>query len=188
MWPTVFQLFASRGDSRYGGEAVTQREHALQAATLALHEQADAELIAASLLHDVGHLLHRLPENAPEFAIEDRHEELGYRWLSKFFGPGVTEPVRLHVASKRYLCAREAGYWEALSLPSRRSLELQGGAFSPREADEFERGPYFQAALRLRRWDDCGKVAGLHTESLEFFRPFLERAVQAQGRNPACES
>lgn len=45
---TLRELFAARGSSQYGGEAVTQLEHTLQAAALAV---ADDALVAASLLH-----------------------------------------------------------------------------------------------------------------------------------------
>ena len=117
------ELFAQRGNSLYGGEAVTQREHALQAARLAEKSGADAELITAALLHDIGHLLHEFPDDAADDGVDDRHEELGERWLSRHFGPAVTEPVRLHVAAKRYLCAVEADYFSELSPTSVQSLQ-----------------------------------------------------------------
>ena len=101
----VATLFQSRGDSEYGGEGVSQREHALQAALLAQHAGANEALVAAALLHDIGHLLHDLPDDAPEQSIDDVHENRAAAWLTRHFGPHVTEPVRLHVAAKRYLCA-----------------------------------------------------------------------------------
>ena len=94
----IGQLFAERGDSEYGGEAVTQREHALQCALLAEQSEASTSLIVASLLHDVGHLLHDLPDDAPDEGIDDAHENSGNNYLKKYFGQDVTEPVRLHVA------------------------------------------------------------------------------------------
>ena len=73
----VLRLFREHGDSEYGGEAVTQLEHALQAATRAQQSGSDSSLIVAALLHDVGHLLHNLPDDAPDQGVDDRHEELG---------------------------------------------------------------------------------------------------------------
>ena len=43
-----------------------------------------------------------------------------------------------HVAAKRYLCAREPGYLEALSAASRTTLEHQGGPMSERECAQAE--------------------------------------------------
>ena len=106
----IERLFADRGAEEYHGEAVSQLEHALQAAAAGEREGAAPELIVAALLHDIGHLIHSHGEDAAERGIDDRHEELGQRFLQQHFGPAVTEPVRLHVAAKRYLCAVEPGY------------------------------------------------------------------------------
>lgn len=169
----ISRLFRERGGSQYGGEAVSQLEHALQAATLAEAEGADSALVTAALLHDIGHLLHDLPDDSPEEGIDDVHEERAYRWLSGDFGPEVIEPIRLHVDAKRYLCAVEPSYRTTLSVPSQRSMELQGGAFSAQEAREFERRPYFEQGTRLRRWDDLAKAAGLATPPLDHFLPLV---------------
>lgn len=105
----IITLFRERGHSEYGGEAVTQLQHALQCAVLAEAEQASSSLIAAALLHDVGHLVHALPQDAADHGIDDVHEEPGQRYLRRVFDLAVTEPVRLHVAAKRYLCATDDG-------------------------------------------------------------------------------
>lgn len=173
----VLRLFETRGDSEYGGEAVTQREHALQAAMFAEQSGAPPSLIVASLLHDVGHLLHHLPNDAPEQGIDDRHETLGANWLKRRFGPSVVAPVLLHVAAKRYLCAIEPGYNEALSAPSRLSLELQGGPMSAEESSEFARHPHFEHAVSLRRFDDAAKVPKLVTPTLEHFADYIDRVA-----------
>lgn len=165
----IRELFESRGHSEYGFEVVTQLEHALQAAHSAEQESATPELITAALLHDVGHLLHKLPDDAPDQGIDDRHEILGRNWLQKRFGPEVSEPVRLHVDAKRYLCAVDADYDSRLSEPSRQSMELQGGIMTQSEAREFSGNPFCQDAVNLRRWDDNAKIAGLETPTLEHF-------------------
>ena len=165
-------LFATRGRAEYGGEAVTQLEHALQSASLALDAGAPSADIAAALLHDIGHLLHPHDE-----ATDARHEELGVRFLARHFPPAVTEPVRLHVAAKRYLCAAEPGYSDTLSPASVLSLELQGGPMSPSEASEFERHPHAATALALRKRDDAAKVVGAPTPPFDAFRPHLEACL-----------
>ena len=63
---------------------------------------ASDELVVAALVHDIGHLIHKLPEDAADHGIDTRHEQLGRAWLAKHCSPAVTEPVRLHVAAKRY--------------------------------------------------------------------------------------
>ena len=150
----VLRLFQENGDSLYGGEAITQCEHALQAAMLAERENASPMLITAALLHDVGHLLHSLPDDAPEHGVDDRHEALAARWLERRFGPEVVEPVFLHVAAKRYLCATDPNYLTELSPASVLSLRLQGGPMSEDEIHEFQANLFHGAALALRRWDD----------------------------------
>jgi len=174
----ILQLFRQRGDSQYGAETVSQLEHALQTASLALADQADATLVTAALLHDVGHLLHDLPDDAPDHGIDDHHEVAGGNWLTNNFGPEVSEPVRLHVPAKRYLCAVEQAYKEQLSAPSIRSLHLQGGPMTAQEVAEFEQNPQCQSAIKLRRWDDAAKVPGLQTEPLESFVPYITAAIQ----------
>jgi phosphonate degradation associated HDIG domain protein len=167
-------LFQERGADDYHGEAVTQLEHALQAAMAAEAEGATATLVAAALLHDIGHLLQRHGDHAAEQGIDDRHEDLGERFLARYFGPAVAEPVRLHVAAKRYLCAVDPAYAQALSPASRLSLQLQGGPMSSAERTEFESHPHYADAVRLRRWDDRAKVPGLSTPVLSHYRETLE--------------
>ncbi len=175
----IIKLWRERGGSNYGHEPVTQLEHALQTAAFALCENASHELVAAALLHDVGHLLHDLHDDAPDEGIDDRHEILGQRWLERHFGPAVTEPVRLHVAAKRFLCATDSSYESQLSEPSRVSLRLQGGVMSAGEVAEFNALPFARDAVRLRRWDDEAKMVGMTTPGLEDFRPHLEAALKA---------
>ncbi len=174
----IADLFRRRGGSLYGGEAVTEQEHALQAAWLAEQEGSSESLIAAALLHDVGHLLHDLPYDAPDRGIDDHHENAGHHWLARSFDDAVTEPVRLHVAAKRYMCAIDPAYREALSAPSIQSLRLQGGMMTAEEVAAFEQLPRWKDAVRLRVWDDTAKVAGLATPPLDHFLKYVERVAQ----------
>ncbi len=173
----IIEMFRMRGSSQYGHEAVTQLKHGLQAASLAEQEGADAELISAALLHDVGQQAHDLPEDAPDLGIDDRHEVLGQRWLEKHFSGRMVEPVRLHVDAKRYLCAAEPGYLEILSEPSRQSLMLQGGPMNTSQVAAFELNPHYERAVRLRRWDDKAKDPTLQTPPIEHFARYLDEAA-----------
>jgi [1-hydroxy-2-(trimethylamino)ethyl]phosphonate dioxygenase len=158
----VFELFERRGREAYFGESVSILEHSLQAAWLAEQAGAEPHLLVAALLHDVGHLLHQMPGDIAERGIDGRHEAIGEAWLRFRFGPDVSEPVRLHVEAKRYLCCVEPAYLANLSPSSIQSLELQGGPLSPEEARDFERNPRFQDAVALRRWDDAAKSPDLN--------------------------
>ncbi|QJW94518.1 phosphonate degradation HD-domain oxygenase [Frigoriglobus tundricola] len=173
------RLFAERGGAEYHGEAVTQLEHALQCAALAERDGRPAAWVVAALLHDVGHLLHGHGEAHLADGIDDDHEELGARFLARAFGPAVTEPIRMHVPAKRYLCAARAGYREGLSPASVRSLELQGGPMTAAEAAAFEAHPHFAAAVQLREYDDRAKVVGLATPPFDHFLTYLERCLRA---------
>ena len=180
----ILELLRNRGDSEYGGEAVTQLQHALQAAAHAEQDNASVELIVAALLHDIGHLLHDLPDAAPEQGIDDRHETSGFHYLSKLLPPAVTEPIRLHVPAKRFLCAVEPAYMEQLSEPSRISLELQGGPMSDEQIAEFGSNPYAEGAVQLRRWDDLAKDPEMSTPSLEHYAAYLH--ALAEGADDAA--
>jgi phosphonate degradation associated HDIG domain protein len=164
---------------RYGGdrydEQVSQLDHALQCAALARSEGAPDQLVAAALLHDVGHLLH-LRDGGTGPAAEDlHHEAVGARWLAPLFGPEVVGPIALHVRAKRYLCAVEPGTVEQLSDGSRASLVRQGGPLTPGQVAAFEALDGAADAVRLRRWDDAGKVEDLAVAPLGGYRPMLER-------------
>ncbi|MBM3489755.1 MAG: HD domain-containing protein [Alphaproteobacteria bacterium] len=173
----IIQIMARGGARDYGGERISQLAHGLQCAQLAERQGATPSLIVAALLHDIGHLL-----NADEWAAfqrgEDaRHEERGADFLARHFGPEVSEPVRLHVAAKRYLTAVEPGYHDGLSPVSGRTLQLQGGPFSPAEAAAFAGAAHAQAAIAVRRWDEQGKDPAAPTPDLRHFAPYLLTAL-----------
>jgi [1-hydroxy-2-(trimethylamino)ethyl]phosphonate dioxygenase len=175
----ILDAFAARGSCSYFGEAVSTTEHALQAAYFAQAEGAPPALIIASLLHDIGHLIDGVPDDLAEWTRDAHHEAIGSRWLAQRFGPEVWQPVRLHVAAKRYLCAKEPGYLATISPASIVTLKLQGGAMSAAEAAQFESEPFHRDALRIRRCDDRGKIAGLTTPGLADYREMIESLMLA---------
>lgn len=170
---------ALHGARQYGMEPVSQLEHALQCAALAEEDGAAPTLIVAALLHDVGHMLHGLDPHGGRRGVDDRHEVTGAALIGRWFGPEVTEPIRLHVPAKRYLCAVEPGYYDTLSPVSRHTLELQGNPFTPEAAQHFIAQPYAKDAVRLRRWDDRAKVTGLDVPRLTHYRLHLQRLADA---------
>lgn len=170
----ILRIFQHRGSSAYFGEAVSMTEHALQTAHFARLDGAPANLVVAALLHDVGHLIEAVPEDIADWKSDAEHEVVGSLWLAARFGPQICEPVRLHVPAKRYLCAMDPAYLSRLSSASVATLSLQGGPMSASERAQFEKEPYAQDALRLRLWDDQGKVAGLSTASLDEYRQLVQ--------------
>ena len=166
----IAALFDGPGARDYLGEAVTIGVHMRQAGALAETAGAAAPLVAAALLHDVGHLRNE---------TDSRHGTGGARWLSQWFGPAVTEPVRLHVAAKRYLCAAEPGYFARLSPESVRTLALQGGPMTPAQAAAFEALPCAPDAVAVRRWDDQAKDPAVTPPEFSHFVPLLEALAQA---------
>ena len=174
---SIQDMLEHRADGLYGLHDVTQREHALQSAWLAERDGHPPALIAAALMHDIGHLVHDLGDNPAEEGIDDRHEELGNAWLAKHFDPEVSEPVRLHVAAKRYLCATEADYFDKLSPDSVLSLSLQGGPMSAEEVEAFQTLPHYAEAVQLRRYDDEAKVTGLATPPVAHFMGYVAQCI-----------
>jgi predicted HD phosphohydrolase len=169
----IFALFDRCGDLSYG-EAISQRDHALQAAHFAVEDRAPETLVAAALIHDVGQFLDQAGEAAEAEGRDAYHEHLGAAFLAPHFPAAFVEPVRLHVDAKRYLCAVEPGYMEELSGASRLSLRFQGGPFSQLEQQAFRALPYWEEAVRLRRCDDLGKQVDLPVAPLAAYRSLLE--------------
>lgn len=170
----ILHLYRLKGHILYSGEAVSQLNHALQCATLAEAAQASPQLIVACLLHDIGHLLNHEDDTPAHRRVDDRHEYRAIPYLRSLFSVSVTEPIRLHVLAKRYLCAIDADYWDSLSSASKQSLELQGGVFSTAEVEEFIVQPYALQAIELRRWDDRAKIPNLVTPDFNHFMPLVQ--------------
>jgi gamma-butyrobetaine dioxygenase len=172
----IFDLFQQSGAELYLGEEVTQLQHALQAAHLATRDGASDALIAAALLHDVGHLMNTGEDGLS--SVDLRHEELAASWLSQHFPEEVCMPVRLHVAAKRYLCATDPSYVDRLSAASIHSLGLQGGPMTPEEVREFERSPFSRSALQLRQWDEAAKDPSFEAATLTSYEGLLRRLLR----------
>jgi phosphonate degradation associated HDIG domain protein len=176
------------GASRYD-EAVTQYEHALQSAALARQRGGTPARIAAALLHDVGHLLIGEHDSRAEFLARDlEHERIGARWLARAFGADVTEPIRLHVAAKRYLCSIDAAYYVDLSAGSKRSFDLQGGTLTADAITVFLAHPAAQDAIELRRIDDLAKEPGRAVPGASDYRDLLLLELQKGGAAASPEA
>lgn len=174
----VLALYESWGSERYD-EELSQLEHALQTAALATAAEAPDELVAAALLHDVGHLLELQANGQPGVVTDDdHHEATGAAYLGGLFGAGVTAPIALHVRAKRYLCAVDRDYRESLSSGSTASLARQGGAFTEDESAAFLRNSEAESATALRRWDDGGKVLGLEVPPFSAYVDLLDRLAR----------
>ena len=169
-------LFDQRGHLAYG-EGVTELQHALQSASLAEVDDAPNNLIVAALLHDIGHLLHGLSEDVAEQGIDGRHERIGEKWLEEYFDQEISQPVRLHVAAKRYQCTVNPDYLAQLSPASTKSFVLQGDKMNEDEVSAFEKNPFFKDALQLRTWDDNAKDPEMETPFLEHYLPLVKAAL-----------
>ena len=173
----ILALVERRGHEAYGAEPVSQYEHAraeCDAGAGRLRQPGTDHGGAAARHRPYGE---RRRERAAERGVDGLHERIGQKYLRRWFGPDVTEPVFLHVAAKRYLCATEPAYRAALSPASERSLMLQGGPFTPAEVTTFAAGPHAAAAVALRRWDDEAKVPGLPLTPLAGFAGFVREAL-----------
>ena len=177
----IERLFSSQGDLPYGGEKVTELEHALQCAQLAEQEDADADMIVSAFLHDVGHLVSgELAESSLESNLDDQHEDLGYSFLRPFFSDRILDPIRLHVAAKRYLCTKDPDYLAKLSECSLKSFQDQGGVMSDAELNEFESEPNFERALQMRHYDDEAKVENLDTPDIQHYLKLTQQCIRAE--------
>ena len=173
----IADIFARRGADSYLGEEVTMSEHMLQGAQLAEQAGADDALVAAALLHDIGHYTNEFPEDALDRGINNYHDSAGAAVLKAFFPATVVDCVRHHVAAKRYLCATDPAYHDRLSAASIHTLNLQGGPMTENEVAAFRTQAGLDAIVQVRLWDDEGKVANTATPEFEYFVPLLQKLV-----------
>jgi phosphonate degradation associated HDIG domain protein len=176
----LLAIYTARGAGAYYGESVTMTEHSLQAAYFAHAHGAPDALVLASLLHDIGHLIEPAPADIADWKHDAAHEKSGARWLAAHFGREVSEPVRLHVPAKRYLCATDPAYMGQLSAASVTTLSLQGGPMSEAEQRAFETESHWREAVLLRQFDDQGKIGGLATPPFEHYRALIDRFVRTE--------
>lgn len=185
---SIERMFSESGDQRYTGlheEPVTALEHALQCARLARRSGASQALVLAALLHDIGHFLPRTAFESGE--PDDQHELSGAQWLMQWFPEEVTEPIRLHVSAKRYLCSAKPDYHGRLSPASLHSLSLQGGVYSQAQAQIFIQQPHATEAVQLRIWDDHAKHPGLCADRLADFLDDVPKVIAQVGQSTTLQ-
>ena len=186
----LYGLYTERGAQRYeingrvGG--VTQLQHALQCAAWATDTQSPDTLVAAALLHDLGHLLYEQRSAEMSATQDDVHQYKALPFLRPHLPAAVLEPIKLHVDAKRYLCGTVDGYWDTLSDGSKRSLALQGGPFTADEAAAFIEQPHAAEAVQLRRWDDLSKDPARVVPGFEAYRELLARLSRAKPQRSAA--
>ena len=173
----IGDIFHNRGAEEYLGESVTMAQHMLQGASLAVQQGQSTAVIAAALLHDIGHFSSEFGTFSMHDEHDRRHEITGAKVLAPFFPEKVTQCVRHHVAAKRYLCATRAGYFDSLSSASVHSLQLQGGPMSATEVAAFADNPFLEDILQVRLLDDSGKVANMETYGFAYFVDLLQGLV-----------
>ena len=173
----IEDIFDRRGAESYLGEDVTMSQHMLQAAHCAEKSGADGSLIVAALLHDIGHYKNEIPETSLAKGIDNYHEEAGANFLEDYFPLSVVEPIRQHVAAKRYLCAVKSDYFERLSAASIHTLNLQGGAMNEEEVKEFEKNVYLEQCINLRYWDEDAKDPERVHPAFSYYRSLVESLV-----------
>jgi predicted HD phosphohydrolase len=169
----ITAIYEGRATGRYGLTSLNQLAHAVQSGHQARIQDFKSSLIVAALLHDMGHMVHRLGEHPAASGIDDCHEKIGADWLARYFGPEVTEPIRLHVAAKRYLCTVDPSYVSKLSQDSIESLALQGGSMSEDELTMFTKEEFWEDAVALRRIDDMAKDPNGHIPSFAEFNWYI---------------
>ena len=158
--------------SLYIGEKITITEHMIQTAMLAEKNNCSSSLICSSLLHDYGHFILENPDDLVNKEKDGKHEDVGYKFLKKYFVKDVVEPIKYHVKAKRYL-ARDKKYYQILSKASKISLKLQGGIMDEKEANEFKNNEFFENSIKLRKFDEGAKKTSLKIKSIKEYKNLL---------------
>ena len=175
----IGSIFEKRGDEEYLGEPVTMGQHMLQGATMAEKSRESDEIIIGTLLHDIGHFTSEFGTFSMEDTEDRYHEDAGAAVLEQFFPKVITDCCRHHVAAKRYLCATDPEYFQKLSTASIHSLNLQGGPMSEAEIKDFEKNPNLKKILKVRLYDDAGKIPDMITPSFWHFAPLVQKMVDS---------
>lgn len=175
----IGSIFEKRGDEEYLGEPVTMGQHMLQGATMAEKSRESDEIIIGTLLHDIGHFTSEFGTFSMEDTEDRYHEDAGAAVLEQFFPKIITDCCRHHVAAKRYLCATDPEYFQKLSTASVHSLNLQGGPMSEAELKDFEKNPNLKKILKVRLYDDAGKIPDMITPSFWHFAPLVQKMVDS---------
>ena len=175
----IGSIFEKRGDEEYLGEPVTMGQHMLQGATMAEKSREPDEIIIGPLLHDIGHFTSEFGTFSMEDTEDRYHEDAGAAVLEQFFPKIITDCCRHHVAAKRYLCATDPEYFQKLSTASVHSLNLQGGPMSEAELKDFEKNPNLKKILKVRLYDDAGKIPDMITPSFWHFAPLVQKMVDS---------
>jgi len=179
----LFNWMKDEGNTKYD-ESVTQLDHSIQTAMLAKKYNAKSSLVVASLLHDIGHLVLNENDSKIDFLHYDlNHEMVGAKWLEKMFPQCVTEPIKLHVPAKRYLCTIKKNYYEKLSFSSKKSFNLQGGIMNTQEENEFINNKYFMDALKLRTWDEKAKIKNMTLLPINDFKKDILSVIKKETIN-----
>ena len=175
----IGSIFEKRGDEEYLGEPVTMGQHMLQGATMAEQSREPDEIIIGTLLHDIGHFTSEFGTFSMEDTEDRYHEDAGAAVLEEFFPKVITDCCRHHVAAKRYLCATDPEYFQKFSIASIHSLNLQGGPMSEAEIKNFEKNPNLKKILKVRLYDDAGKIPDMVTPSFWHFAPLVQKMVDS---------
>lgn len=142
-------------DHSLEGYPVSRLQHSLQAATRALRDKADEELVVAALIHDVG------DELAPY-----NHAELAAAILRPYVRPEVTWIVQQHGLFQNYYYVHHFG-----------------GDRHARE--RLRDHPSYEACVHFcADWDQCSFDPDYPAESLELFEPMLRRIFARTPHDP----
>ena len=176
----IENIFTSGVSEEYLGEDVKLVEHMLQCGDLAREAGAPDYLVVASLLHDIGHLLVDDAPGAHDSGVDAHHDVVGAGWIEERFPSTVSEPVRLHVAAKRYLVTTNTDYLSKLSHASVQTLYMQGGPLTQEEVVDFISREGAEDAVRVRLWDDQAKIRDKKTSSLADFRAAIDAVTTSK--------
>ena len=125
-------------------------------------------------------------EGATTEQVRAQHDVIGATFLRmRGFCETVPHLVEGHVLAKRYLCFAEAGYYDMLSPGSKRTLVFQGGPMNADEAALFQSDPLFDCSLKMRRWDELAKHAGLVVPRFCTYRDRVIRCLTADAVDAA---
>jgi len=170
---TLIDIYRRYGERPY---TVSQNllSHSVHCAQQARNQNLSEAQILASFYHDLGLLL-----NLDAYSGE--HENIGADYLARQgFNAAVCEPIRLHVAAKRYLCWKKPRYYSLLPECSKETLLSQGGVMDTAEALSFEARAFSDTAMQLRKIDDTQNSSAYALSEADWVFALSEKHLKNQ--------
>lgn len=152
---------------------------ARQLASNAVSENAETSLVVSALLFYPCQALATGVLTAGNWTSDSLLKTGTYDWLEENFGEEVAETIRLQPYAKRFLATVVPRYFSKLDSECQQGVFLEGGFMTSFETTAFSEHRCHFNSMKIARWLDQGVNRCLEVPEMDFFKPFIERALDS---------